>query len=323
MASYQEGTITLTASEAVKAHIRVKQNSSAARKVDIAGAGEEGIGFAIGAAVQDESVGIKLYNAPGTRLVVAAKALDAGATVYGAAAGKVSDVSSGEPLGVLLQAASGDNSIVEMLPTFASHSGISDTLAALTDVTATDTQHHILVRNDAGAMVEVSPDTLRVTELLDSNGNEAVEFAATASAINQIKLVNSAENDEVEVQAVGDDTNIDLKLVPKGTGEVIVGGGKLAAANGETAVEVADVASAVNHVKIVPGATGDAVELQAAGETDVNLKLVPKGAGLLELPTEAGDVHKDISSGLAADRHIVIDVGGTPYQIPLYEDDSE
>lgn len=54
--------------------------------------------------------------------------------------------------------------------------------------------------------------------ILDTSGNELITFTETASAVNQVSIVNSATGNAVEVQATGDDTNIDLKATPKGAG---------------------------------------------------------------------------------------------------------
>jgi hypothetical protein len=58
-------------------------------------------------------------------------------------------------------------------------------------------------------------------EVLDDNGNEAFEYASTASAVNNPKLINAATGNPAEVAASGDDTNVGLKLSPKGSGAII------------------------------------------------------------------------------------------------------
>lgn len=55
--------------------------------------------------------------------------------------------------------------------------------------------------------------------LVDANGNELVTFTNVASAVNHVNLTNAATGNPAEVKALGDDTNIDLKLTPKGTGK--------------------------------------------------------------------------------------------------------
>lgn len=63
------------------------------------------------------------------------------------------------------------------------------------------------------------------TALYDVNGNEVIKTPATTSAVNEITVTNAATGDAVQVSATGDDTNIDLKLVPKGTGAIGVPSG--------------------------------------------------------------------------------------------------
>jgi len=60
-----------------------------------------------------------------------------------------------------------------------------------------------------------------VTSINDANGNEVIKTPATASAVNEVTVTNSATGNAVQVSATGDDTNIDLKLVPKGTGGIL------------------------------------------------------------------------------------------------------
>ena len=77
----------------------------------------------------------------------------------------------------------------------------------------------------------VSDTTPQLGGQLDVNGNalgdgtlELLKFSETASAVNEITVKNAATGNAPELQATGDDANIDLNLVPKGTGGVKVGG---------------------------------------------------------------------------------------------------
>lgn len=54
----------------------------------------------------------------------------------------------------------------------------------------------------------------------DTNGNELLGWGATASAVNYVKITNSATGNAAKVEAVGDDTNVSLNLASKGTGQV-------------------------------------------------------------------------------------------------------
>jgi hypothetical protein len=82
-----------------------------------------------------------------------------------------------------------------------------------------------------GKIANVVEDTTpQLGGQLDVNGNalgdgtlELLKFEETASAVNEITIKNNSTGNAPEVQATGDDTNIDLKLVPKGTGGVDLG----------------------------------------------------------------------------------------------------
>lgn len=56
--------------------------------------------------------------------------------------------------------------------------------------------------------------------IADANGNEEIIFTTTASAVNEITLANAATGNAPSITASGGDTNIDLKIGAKGTGEV-------------------------------------------------------------------------------------------------------
>lgn len=58
------------------------------------------------------------------------------------------------------------------------------------------------------------------TAILDTNGNESIRIAATASAVNDIQVTNAATSGTPTISAVGNDTNIGLNLVGKGTGQI-------------------------------------------------------------------------------------------------------
>ncbi len=59
----------------------------------------------------------------------------------------------------------------------------------------------------------------------DENGNEQLIFETTGSAVNHVDITNAATGSGPEIGAVGDDSNINLELRPKGTGEIQIGTG--------------------------------------------------------------------------------------------------
>ena len=63
----------------------------------------------------------------------------------------------------------------------------------------------------------------------DENANEQLIFQTTSSAVNHIEMTNAATGNDPKVAAAGGDSNVDLAIAPKGSGEVVVGTGSAAA----------------------------------------------------------------------------------------------
>jgi hypothetical protein len=92
----------------------------------------------------------------------------------------------------------------------------------------------------SGGITDVVQDgSPQLGGMLDVNGQaigdgtlELVKFAETASAVNEITVTNAATTAAPEISATGDDTDIDLKLTPKGAGKLNLDGIKFPNADG-------------------------------------------------------------------------------------------
>jgi hypothetical protein len=58
--------------------------------------------------------------------------------------------------------------------------------------------------------------------IADANGNELILLQTETSAVNELEITNSATSNAVKIATSGGDTNIDLKISPKGSGVVDV-----------------------------------------------------------------------------------------------------
>lgn len=58
------------------------------------------------------------------------------------------------------------------------------------------------------------------TVILDTNGNELIGITAAGSAVNELTIANASTSNPPSLSATGNDTNIDIALVPKGSGIV-------------------------------------------------------------------------------------------------------
>ena len=108
----------------------------------------------------------------------------------------------------------------------------------------------------------------------DENGNEQLIFETTGSAVNHIDITNAATGSGPEIGAVGDDSNINLELRPKGTGEVQIGTGAATATLTSSGAYnlTLDTNGGTNsgNITITDGANG-------------NIIATPNGTGLIEI----------------------------------------
>lgn len=89
------------------------------------------------------------------------------------------------------------------------------------------------------------------TSINDSNGNEIIDLLSIASAVNEVSITNAVAGAAPILSATGDDTDIDLNLNPKGTGNVNISGiaypnadgtnGQVVATNGSGSLFFTDV----------------------------------------------------------------------------------
>jgi hypothetical protein len=63
---------------------------------------------------------------------------------------------------------------------------------------------------------------------------ELLKFIETASAVNEVTITNAATGTAPEISSTGDDTNVDIKITPKGSGNVVLDGIKFPNADGTT-----------------------------------------------------------------------------------------
>lgn len=83
-----------------------------------------------------------------------------------------------------------------------------------------------IARTDAaqtftGAQTFTSPKI--ITDLSDTNGNELFKVTATASAVNEFTVANAAASGHPTLSATGSDTDINIRLTPKGAGFLQLG----------------------------------------------------------------------------------------------------
>jgi len=124
------------------------------------------------------------------------------------------------------------------------------------------------------------------TSILDTNGNELALLTATSSAVNEFTIANSATGSGPTLSSTGGDSNIDINITPKGTGDVVLAG---------------------DTVKV--GDSGAAATLTSNGAG--TLTVTTGGASDLVLSTNSGTDSGTITITDAADGDITIAPNGT------------
>ena len=120
-------------------------------------------------------------------------------------------------------------------PTLKFYDGTDDISLATIDYSA-NTVNWLDSTVSADLIGDTSP---QLGGMLDVNGNaigdgvlELLKFIETASAVNELTITNSATANAPELSSTGDDTNIDIKITPKGSGNVVLDGLKYPNADG-------------------------------------------------------------------------------------------
>jgi len=115
--------------------------------------------------------------------------------------------------------------------------------------------------------------------ILDDSSNEQLIFQKTSSAVNHYEITNQATGSSPTIGAAGGDSNISVVLVPKGTGETVIGTGSAAATLTTSGAQdlVLDTNSGSNSstITITDGSNG-------------NIALAPNGTGVVQIDGTSG-----------------------------------
>ena len=131
--------------------------------------------------------------------------------------------------------------------------------------------------------------------IADANGNELIKLETTASAVNELSVTNSATGNAITLSATGGDTNIDIDLTPKGSGEINIAAGNLNYAG--TAVTATGA-----ELNILDGVTATATELNlidGVTATTAELNYSDTGAAVgtvVASKVVTADANKDVAS---------------------------
>lgn len=225
MSQYVESpTKTFTAGAAISQFLRVKLSAGV---LAAAGVGDDDLGTIESASFASGDIrAVRLMSAQGTRKMVAAGAISAGARVFQAASGKIDDVGAGRCIGIALEAASANNDVIEVLT--AGNLSNLDTLTASAagatlTLTAADSGKTILLDTAAGSVVTLPAPSVGVfyrflvSVKATSNFHQVKVAAATDFMAGSVSILDADSNAQTAYAADGAaDDNIQLNGTTKG-----------------------------------------------------------------------------------------------------------
>lgn len=202
---YNEGISTFTANGAIGANLRVKLTAASATnppQVELAGLGEQHIGVTEYAVASGALVAVKLRTYPGTIEMTAAKSIAIATTVYGAAAGKISDASNGSAIGITRKAASGDGSIVEVIPfNVLSTTAGTVSIADAGSFTSTATVEAALQEIYQALVTAQGTITVPLGAITEEDGTALTSQATTVAGYSQLSNKETVLNIPVDCSA--------------------------------------------------------------------------------------------------------------------------
>ena len=148
------------------------------------------------------------------------------------------------------------------------------------------------------------------TGIRDDSDNEQLTFQKTSSAVNNFEMTNQATGTSPTLAAVGGDSNIDMVLVPKGTGETKVGTG---------AADATITSSGAHNLVLDTNSGTNSGTITITDGADGNIAITPNGSGAVVLdglswPTSDGTANYILKTDGSASLSWTEMSGGTSWQ---------
>jgi hypothetical protein len=173
---------------------------------------------------------------------------------------------------------------------------VSDTATAVNYATITGSVsggNVIYSANGTDTNIGLSVKAKGTSSVILQNGTGTL-FGANSSAattVNYLSTTAAGTGGSPLLSIGGTDTNIDLRLRPKGTGAFLFETNVFT----NTQFKIGHVDSVVNYLQVVGSATGTAPTLSAQGtDTNIDFNIVTKGTGVLKVN---GSTHSGTNTG--------------------------
>jgi len=129
------------------------------------------------------------------------------------------------------------------------------------------------------------------TSILDTNGAQLALLTATGSAVNEFTIANAATGSGPTLSSTGDDSNIDINITPKGTGDVVLAGDT--AKVGDAGAAATLTSNGAGTLTVTTGGAADLILSTNSGTdsgtititdaADGNINIAPNGNGVAQV----------------------------------------
>lgn len=142
----------------------------------------------------------------------------------------------------------------------------------------------------------------------DPNNNEIIKTSYVASAVNEVTVTNAATGTAPEVSATGGDSNINLKLTPKGTGVIVTNGAENYAADAGS-----NDTYAITVTGVAAYATGQVFKFKA---NTINTGAATLNVNSIGAKTIKKNYNSDLADGdIKANQLVEVIYDGTNFQL--------
>ena len=133
------------------------------------------------------------------------------------------------------------------------------------------------------------------TSILDTNGNELALLTATSSAVNEFTIANAATGSGPTISSTGGDSNIDINITPKGTGDVVLAGDTVKV--GDSGAAATLTSNGAGTLTVTTGGATDLVLNTNSGTNSGNITITDGSNGDITISPDGTGVAKAVDAG--------------------------
>jgi len=133
------------------------------------------------------------------------------------------------------------------------------------------------------------------TSVLDTNGNELALLTATSSAVNEFTIANAATGAGPTLSSTGGDSNIDINITPKGTGDVVLAGDTVKV--GDSGAAAVLTSNGAGTLTVTTGGASDLVLSTNSGTDSGTITITDAANGDITIAPNGTGVAKAVDAG--------------------------